>query len=53
MLPKHGEDPEFLDKIVWTGESTFKNDGFMNMRNLHYYALNIQYEKKSHSIASR
>lgn len=39
MLQKHREDPEFINKILWTDESTFKKDGFMNMHNLHSYAL--------------
>lgn len=43
MLQKHREDPEFLDKILWTDESTFKKDGFMNMHNLHSYALENQH----------
>lgn len=35
MLQKHKEDSEFLGNILWTDESTFKKDGFMNMHNLH------------------
>lgn len=35
MLERHRADPEFLRKILWTDESTFKKDGYMNLHNLH------------------
>lgn len=35
MLAKIREDPEFLNKILWTNESTFKRDGYLNLHNLH------------------
>lgn len=35
MLRMHGEDPQFFNKILWSDESTFKKDGYMNLHNLH------------------
>lgn len=35
MLAKYREGPEFLNKILWTDESTFKRDGYLNLHNLH------------------
>lgn len=35
MLAKNSEDPQFLNHILWTDESTFKKDGYMNLHNLH------------------
>lgn len=35
MLDRHREDPQFLSKILWSDESTFKKDGYMNLHNLH------------------
>lgn len=39
MLERHAADPDFLSKILWTDESTFKKDNFMNMHNLHCWSL--------------
>lgn len=39
MLQKNREDPNFINNVLWSDESTFKKDGFMNMHNLHSYAL--------------
>lgn len=50
MLQKVREEPEFLDKILWTDESTLKKDGFMNMHNYHDYVLenpHLMREEKS------
>lgn len=33
MLERRREDPQLLQKILWSDESTFKTDGYMN---LHY-----------------
>lgn len=35
MLERYRADPHFLEKILWTDESTFKKDGYMNLHNLH------------------
>lgn len=35
MLAKIREDPDFLNKILWTDESTLKRDGYLNLHNLH------------------
>lgn len=35
MLQRHREDPHFLDKVLWTDESTFKKDGYLNLHNVH------------------
>lgn len=35
MIQKHREDPRFFEKILWSDESTFKKDGYMNLHNLH------------------
>lgn len=35
ILQKHREDENFIDKILWSDESTFKKDGYMNLHNLH------------------
>lgn len=35
MLERHREDPQFLQKILWSDESTLKKDGYMNLHNLH------------------
>ncbi|KAJ8725439.1 hypothetical protein PYW08_003622 [Mythimna loreyi] len=39
MLAKIEEDPQFFNKILWSDESTFKRDGYMNLRNLHGWEL--------------
>lgn len=39
MLAKVREDPFFLDKILWTDESSFKRDGYLNLHNLHAWCL--------------
>uniref|UniRef100_A0A2H1WRS8 SFRICE_030563 n=1 Tax=Spodoptera frugiperda TaxID=7108 RepID=A0A2H1WRS8_SPOFR len=28
------EEPEFLNKILWADESTFKRDGYLNLHNM-------------------
>lgn len=35
MLAKIREDPDFLNKVLCTDESTFKRDGYLNLHNLH------------------
>lgn len=35
ILERYRDDPLFLTKILWSDESTFKKDGYMNMHNLH------------------
>uniref|UniRef100_A0A2H1VCG6 SFRICE_035028 n=1 Tax=Spodoptera frugiperda TaxID=7108 RepID=A0A2H1VCG6_SPOFR len=32
---KNQEEPLFLQKVLWSDESTFKKDGYMNLHNLH------------------
>lgn len=39
MLQKYTEDSQFLDSILWSDESTFKKDGFMNLHNLHEWRI--------------
>ena len=39
MLQKYREDPQFLNKILWSDESTLKKDGYMNLHNLHEWHL--------------
>lgn len=39
MLQKHRADPQFLDKIMWSDESTFKKDGYINLHNLHEWHI--------------
>ncbi|XP_045448380.1 uncharacterized protein LOC123656764 [Melitaea cinxia] len=39
MLQKYREDPQFLNKILWSDESTLKRDGYMNLHNLHEWHL--------------
>lgn len=50
MIMKIEEDPQFFDKILWSDESTFKRDGYTNLHNLHFWALqnpNIMREDRS------
>nr|CAH7726603.1 unnamed protein product [Callosobruchus chinensis] len=35
ILERYRDDPFFLTKILWSDESTFKKDGYMNMHNYH------------------
>ena len=35
MLQRHREDPRFLERILWSDESTFKKDGYINLHNIH------------------
>lgn len=35
MIDKSREDPDFVDKILWSDESSFKQDGYLNMHNIH------------------
>lgn len=35
MLQRHNENPQFIQKILWSDESTFKKDGYMNLHNYH------------------
>lgn len=35
MLQRYRDDPRFFEKILWSDESTFKKDGYMNLHNLH------------------
>lgn len=32
------QDPDFMNKIIFTDESTFGQDEYFNMHNNHYYA---------------
>lgn len=36
MLIKTQEDPEFLEKIIWTDEAKFSRNGLFNWHNSHY-----------------
>ncbi|CAK1591656.1 unnamed protein product [Parnassius mnemosyne] len=38
MLQRHSEDPHFLDKILWSDETTCKKDGYLNLHNLHSWS---------------
>lgn len=38
FLEKAGEDEFFFDKILFTDESTFHNNGLVNRHNFHYYS---------------
>ncbi|CAK1584122.1 unnamed protein product [Parnassius mnemosyne] len=35
MLQRHNENPQFIQKILWSDESTFKKDGYINLNNFH------------------
>ncbi|GBP93661.1 hypothetical protein EVAR_65786_1 [Eumeta japonica] len=35
MLQRHNENPQFIRKILWSDESTFKKDGYINLHNFH------------------
>lgn len=35
MLRMHREDPQFFNKILWSDESTFKKDGYINLHEWH------------------
>lgn len=39
MLERYRDDPLFLTKILWSDESTFKKDGYVNMHNLHEWRV--------------
>lgn len=38
MLRRHRADPQFLNKILWSDETSFRRIGIFNMHNLHCYA---------------
>lgn len=38
VMDKWGEDENFFDFVLFTDESTFHNDGFVNRHNFHYYS---------------
>lgn len=38
MLQKHQEDPQFLNKVLWSDETTCKKDGYLNLHNLHSWS---------------
>lgn len=46
MLRKHRENPQFLDKILWSDESTCKKDGYLNLHNLHSWSLRNPHLKR-------
>lgn len=35
MLDRHGSDPDYFNKIIWSDESSCKRDGYFNIHNLH------------------
>lgn len=39
MVAKNSENPSFLDQVLWTDESTFKKDGYLNLHNLHEWRV--------------
>ncbi|KOB62355.1 Transposable element Tc3 transposase [Operophtera brumata] len=50
MLQRHREDPRFFEKILWSDESTFKKDSYMNLHNLHEWHVenkNLMREDRS------
>lgn len=38
LLDQSADDPLFVNRVVWTDESIFTNNGVFNRRNKHYYA---------------
>lgn len=36
---KNNEDTQFLDRILWTDETTCKRDGYLNLHNLHSWSV--------------
>ena len=38
LLQMTGDQPGFLNRILWTDESGFARDGIMNLHNLHAYS---------------
>lgn len=38
MLVKIEDDPDFLNKILWSDESRFHNNGIVNRHNCHYWS---------------
>ncbi|HLJ31149.1 MAG TPA: transposase [Candidatus Babeliales bacterium] len=38
LLVRTQEDPNFLNKIIWTDESKFSREGIFNRRNSHFWA---------------
>lgn len=39
MLAINRENPQFLNKIFWTNETTFKKDSYLNLHNLHSWHI--------------
>lgn len=39
IIIKIEDDPEFLNKIMWTDESRFHNNGVVNRHNCHYWSV--------------
>ena len=44
------EEPEFLNKIIWTDEAKFNREGIFNRRNTHHWALENPYVVRPHSF---
>ena len=38
LLQMSGDQPDFLNHVLWTDESGFTRDGIMNLHNLHIYS---------------
>ena len=38
LLQMTGDQPDFLNHVLWTDESGFTRDGIMNLQNLHIYS---------------
>ena len=38
LLQMTGDQPDFLNHVLWTDESGFTRDGVMNLQNLHIYS---------------
>ena len=38
LLQMTGDQPDFLNRVLWTDESGFTRDGIVNLHNLHNYS---------------
>lgn len=46
MVEKWRENPNFLNEVLWSDESAFKRDGYINLHNVHSWQLENPHEKR-------
>lgn len=46
MIAKINEDPNFFDTILWSDESSCRKDGYINLHNVHSWAIENPHEMR-------